>query len=352
MSRGDKAARTDVPDPRPRGNDDDEKNAALILAPFAEQQLQRLRRRLRVDYRSWMATRRLMDPDELVCTLNDGGVSVLVVESDFVFEEVFEQAGCLRFVGVCRSATNHVDVEAATARGVLVVNTPARNARAVAEHALGLMIVLARRIAHAHAYVMEGRWQDPVTSYISMRGVELGGRTLGIVGLGAVGRLLARMARSLGMEVLAYDPYVRTAEDAALTSLKSLVKRSDFISLHVPLTPQTEGLLDARLLATARPGAFVVSTSDAAVIDQGSLVRALERGRIAGAALDVFDTHPIAPDNPLLSLDNVVLTPHIGGATAETIERHSQMMADDILRYLDGGRPENLVNPEALSDGG
>ncbi len=323
--------------------------AALILAPFAEAQIERLRLSLSIDHRSWMETLRLTDPDELVAILNSSRISVLVVESDFVFEEVFEQAPCLRFVGVCRSAAHHVDVEAATGRGVMVVNTPGRNARAVAEHALGLMIVLARRIATAHAYVVEGRWRDPVSPYISMRGVELGGRTLGVVGLGAVGRTLARMARSLGMEVLAYDPYVREAGETALIPLESLVARSDFISLHVPLTPETEGLLNTPLLSTIRPGAFLVNTSDAAVVEQSALLSALESGRLAGAALDVFDTHPIAPDSPLLSLDNVVLTPHIGGATAETIERHSRMMADDILRYLDGRRPVNLVNPEAFS---
>ena len=323
--------------------------AALILAPFAEAQIERLRGRLSVDHRSWMETRRLTDPDELAAILNRGRVSVLVIESDFVFEEVFEQADCLRFVGVCRGATHHVDVEAATGRGVLVVNTPGRNARAVAEHALGLMIVLARRIAASHAYVAEGRWRDPVSPYISMRGVELRGRTLGVVGLGAVGRTLAGMARSLGMEVLACDPYVSEPGEAALVPLESLVARSDFISLHVPLTPETDGLLDAPLLSTVRPGAYLVNTSDAAVVEQGALLSALESGRLAGAALDVFDTHPVAPDSPLLSLDNVVLTPHIGGATAETIERHSRTMADDILRYLDGGRPVNLVNPEAFS---
>ena len=323
--------------------------AALILAPFAEAHIERLRRRVAVEHRSWMETRRLTDPDELAATLNSGRMSLLVVESDFVFEEVFEQADCLKFVGVCRSATHHVDVEAATGRGVLVVNTPGRNARAVAEHALGLMFVLARGTVAAHAYVAEGRWRDPVTPYISMRGVELGGRTLGVIGLGAVGRTLARMARSLGMEVLAYDPYVREAGDAVLTPLESLVARSNFISLHVPLTPETEGLLNAPLLEVVRPGAFLVSTSDAAVVEQSALASALESGRLAAAALDVFDTHPIAPDSPLLSLDNVVMTPHIGGATAETIERHSQMMTDDILRYLDGRRPVNLVNPEALS---
>lgn len=324
---------------------------ALILAPFSHEHLERLRERLDLDYQSWMTTHRLTDPDELEATLLNDNIAILVVESDFVFEEVFEAAQGLRFVGVCRNAMNHVDVDAATRHGVLVVNTPARNAQAVAEHALALMFALARRTAAAHAYVAEGRWQNPAYPYISMRGVELVGRTLGVIGLGSVGRRLAQMASAIGMEILAHDPYVDSVPEATLTTLHELMAKSDFISLHIPLTPETEGLLDDRTLALLKPTAFVISTSDAALIDQDALVSAITQKRIAGAALDVFETHPIAPDSPLLSLDNIVLTPHLGGATEETIERHSRMMTDDILRFLDGRRPKNLVNGEVWASG-
>jgi D-3-phosphoglycerate dehydrogenase len=324
---------------------------ALILAPFSHEHLERLRERLDLDYQSWMTTRRLTDPDELETTLRNDNIAILVVESDFVFEEVFEAAQGLRFVGVCRNATNHVDVDAATRHSVLVVNTPARNAQAVAEHALALMFALARRTAAAHAYVAEGRWQNPAYPYISMRGVELVGRTLGVIGLGSVGRRLAQMASAIGMEILAHDPYVDGVPEATLTTLHELMAKSDFISLHTPLTPETERLLDGRTLALLKPTAFVISTSDAALIDQDALVSAITGKRIAGAALDVFETHPIAPDSPLLSLDNIVLTPHLGGATEETIERHSRMMTDDILRFLDGRRPKNLVNGEVWTSG-
>ena len=324
---------------------------ALILAPFSEEQLERLRDRLQVDYESWLETRRLIDPDELAARLDSQSVAILVVESDFVFEDVFEKAPRLRFVGVCRNATNHIDVDAATRHGVLVVNTPARNAQAVAEHALGLMLALARRTVAAHRYVAGGHWENPAEPYVSMRGVELAGRTLGIIGLGAVGRRLARMGSALGMKVVAHDPFVTSASEAVLTSLDSLMEDSDFVSVHAPLTPETEGLLDARVLSMLRSSAFIVSTADAAIIDQPALVSALTEKRIAGAALDVFETHPIAPDSPLLSLDNVVLTPHLGGATEETVERHSRMMTDDILRFLDGQRPEHLVNKEAWRRG-
>ena len=321
---------------------------ALVLAPFSTHRLDRLRQSVEVTYESWLDTRRLYDPDELGSRLKNEDIAILVVESDFVFAEVFQQADALKFVGICRNATNHVDIESATQHGVAVVNTPSRNARAVAEHALGLMLALARRIPEAHRHVSEGRWENPLEPYISMRGIELAGRTLGTIGLGAIGARLAEMGTALGMRVLAYDPYVKSGPPGVkLVDLDHLMSHSDFISLHVPLAAETEGLLDARRLSLIKPAAYLINTSDASVVDQGALVDALQHKRIAGAAIDVFDTHPVSPQNPLLALDNVLLTPHLGGATEETVERHSQMMADDILRFLEGERPKHLVNPEA-----
>ena len=274
------------------------------------------------------------------------GASILVIELDFVFEEVFEAAPVLEFVGVCRAATNHVDIESATAHGVVVVNTPGRNAQAVAEHALGLMLALARRIPESHAYVSEGRWVNPVAPYLELRGLELAGKTLGIVGLGTIGRRLAEIAGAIGMKCVAQDPYVDSPPPGVrLVDLDELMSCSDFISLHAPVTAETEGLIDSRRLALMKPTAHIVNLSGARIVDSGGLASALADGAIAGAALDVFETQPIAPDHPLLASGNVVLTPHVGGATDETIERHSMMMASDIVRFLDGDRPANLVNP-------
>ena len=325
----------------------------LILAPFSAHALDRLRRRAHVDHESWFDTRRLYAPDELAGRINREGVGCLVVESDFVFDEVFERAPALGFVGVCRGSVGNVDVEAATRRGVLVVNTPGRNARAVAEHTLGLMLALARRIVEGHNYVARGRWQNPAEPYVAMRGTELGGKTLGTVGLGAVGRELARVCAALGMEVTAYDPY---ADDppvgVRMLALGELMARADFVCVHAPATPETRGLLSAEMLALMKPTAFLVSAADPSIVARAPLVEALRTRRIAGAAFDVFETHPAAPDNPLLSLDNVILSPHVGGATDDTVERHSRMMADDLLRYWTGERPLNLVNPEAWTAGG
>ena len=341
--------------PTPRSNPADLKDTkakALVLAPFSDSQMAALRQDVDVTYESWTDTRRLHAPDELASRLNEERNAILVIESDFVFEELFDAAPSLRFVGICRTATDHVDVEAATARGVLVVNTPGRNAQAVAEHALGLMLSLARRIPMTHAYVSGGRWLDPVEPYLTMRGVELSGRTLGIVGLGTIGRRLASIASALGMTRLGYDPYVTAPpKGVRMTELDDLLAASDFVSVHAPRTPETEGLLDAARLSLMKPTAYLVNLSDASIVSEEALAAALREHRIAGAALDVFETHPILPASPLLALDNVVLTPHIGGATEETIERHSKMMTDDIRRFTAGERPVNLVNPTAWRRG-
>ena len=322
-------------------------NQCLILAPFDAAQLERLRSVMDVAYDSWLDTGALTDPDDLAARINADGVSALVVEADFVFRETFEACPYLRFVGVCRAATNHVDLDAATEHGVAVVNAPRRNARAVAEHALGLMLSLARRIPQAHRYVESGRWQNPAGGYSDFCGVELESRVVGIVGLGAIGRTLATMCAALGMDVIAYDPLVANPPGGVrMTDLETLASSSDFVSVHAPLTSETAGMLDADFFALMQPTAHFVNCSDYGIADESALVKALGERRIAGAAQDVFPTHPIAPDSPLLGLDNVILTPHIGGATAETIRRHSRMIADDLLRFARGERPVNLVNPD------
>ena len=320
---------------------------ALVLAPFSKSQLARLRAIIEVSHESWMDTRRLYDPDELAQRLLKENSTVLVIESDFAFEEMFEQVPDLRFVGICRAATNHVDVEAATERGILVVNTPGRNARAVAEHTLGLMLALARKIPRSHEYVVGGQWLDPTEPYITLRGVELSGRNVGIIGLGAIGLIVAEICHAFGMNVLGYDPYANAVSGGIRRiELNELLMSSDFINVHVPLTQETEGMLNSERIGMMKPTAFLVNASDTGVFEGNSLEDALKRKIIAGAAFDVFESHPISPQSPLMALENVVLTPHIGGATEETVERHSHMMADDIFRFLNNEIPVNLVNPD------
>ena len=320
---------------------------ALILAPFSSEGLERLRARMEVFYEPWVETRRLWDPRELAARIREQRLAVVISEADFLVDDVFEAETPLRFIGICRNALNHVDVEAATARAILVVNTPGRNAPAVAEHTMGLMLALARRVPESHAYVKGGHWQDPVAPYITLRGTELNGKTLGIVGLGQIGRQVAKLARAFGMRVIATDPYAKPVRGVAIVSLEELLRESDVVSLHAP--PSDKGpMLDATCLALMKPTAMLINTAALGLVDTQAFVEALRSKRLAGAALDVFDVAPLPSSSPFLQLDNVVLTPHLAGATDGTIRRYSETMAADILNFVARKRPLHLVNPEAL----
>lgn len=324
---------------------------ALILAPFADASLARLRRLGDVTYESWLETGRIYDPDALGERLAQSGVDVLVVEADFVFEEVFELASALRLVGVCRNSLNQVDLESATEHGVVVTHARGRNTNAVAEMTLGLMLSLARQIPRAHALVAGGGWRDPVAGYRLLRGAEMAGSTVGVVGFGQIGRAVAEKCIALGARVLAYDPLVPErairAAGAAPASLIDVARRSRWVTLHVPANEGTARLIDAAFLQAMRPDAFLINTSAGPVVDSDALVDALAAGRIMGAALDVFDGHPLPLSSPLLAAPNLLLTPHIGGATAETVARQSKMMVREVERLLAGRPLRFAVNPEA-----
>ena len=306
---------------------------ALVLAPFAPSHLERLRRRMTVVYEPWTETRMLWDSAKLAVRLAGESIEAVVAEVDFLFGEVFEDPSPLRFIGLCRNATNQIDLEAAATRGVTVVNTPGRNANAVAELVIGLALSLARRIPTAHAHVRGGGWQHPMAAYIEFRGFELAGKTMGIVGMGDIGRRVARLARALGMRVLGYDPYATAPRYVTMTTLEQLLSGSDIVTLHAPETPETTGMLGRERLAMMSEGSYLINTASAALVDEAALVDALRSGHLAGAGLDVFETHPVMPNSPLLTLDNVVLTPHIGGATADTVERYSRTITRSLLQF-------------------
>jgi len=323
---------------------------ALILAPFHSSVLERLGRSLGVTYESWMDTRKLLSSEELIARIQGQDIEIVVIEADFVSREVFERATKLKLLGVCRADLTFIDVEAATEQGVLVINTPARNAIAVAELTVGLMLALVRNIPAVHNMVRSGGWVDPTAAYFSMRGTELTGKTIGIVGFGAVGRQVAKRVSAFETSILVYDPYVdpdKIKETGAKPlELDELMAQSDFVTLHCPAGPDTMGLINSHRISLMKSTAYLVNTASTFVIDGDAIIQALREGRIAGAAFDVYETWPVRPDSPLLELDNVVLTPHIGGATDETVVRHSQMIVDDVERFLRGERPKNLLNPQ------
>lgn len=328
----------------------------LILAPFEEKRLKQLRSRMKVTYKPWTESRSLYDPEELAELINESGIDAVVVEADFVLEETFDEAPGLRFVGICRNAVTQIDVDAATEAGVVVVNAPGRNTRAVAELVVGLMFALGRGIVGAHGYVAGGRWEDPVSPYIDLGGVELSGKTLGLVGLGKIGSEVSRMAKGLGMEVVALDPYIgkeqAAGSGARLVEADELLRVSDFVSLHLPADADVPPVIDSRALGLMKPTAFLINTSAPQGVDQSALLGALGGGGIGGAALDVHESPPIPADHPLLAHRNVILTPHVGGATDGTVARHSEMMAEALESFQEGRRPGNLVNPEVWESDG
>ena len=254
--------------------------------------------------------------------------------------EVIAAAPRLRVIARHGSGTDAVDLGAARRRGVVVTNTPGANAAAVAELAIGLMLALARRIPESDRRVRAGE-------YGALPGVQLAGRTVGLIGLGRVGGEVARRAAALGCRVVAYDPAVAAEQarrlEADLAEREEVVAQADFLSLHVPLSDATRDMVDAAFLGRMKPGAFLINTARGELVVEKDLVGALESGRLAGAALDATREEPPAPDNPLLARDDVILTPHTGAATEEAGAAMGRAALDDLLAVLDGGTPRNPV---------
>jgi len=247
--------------------------------------------------------------------------------------------------------TDAIDIEAATRRGVAVVNNPGFGLRPVSEAALALMLALAKRVLPSDAWMRRGEgWQHRGNFAEFM---ELEGKTLGIVGLGQIGTETARKAlAAFRMEVLAYDPYVPASKAQAVgarqvASLDELLEKSHIVSLHTELTAETRGMIGEAQLRRMQPAAFLINTSRGKVVQEAALVRALSERWIAGAALDVYEDEPLGPGSPLCRLDNVVLMPHVAGLTAEAVEGMSRSAARQILQALSGQRPQHILNPEA-----
>ena len=332
----------------------------LVTARFDEAELARLEAAAGPARRAgYGVTGEKLPPEELAALVGD--VEVLVVEYEEVGAPVLEAAPRLRLLACCRNEPGaSVDVEAASALGIPVLHAPGRNAIAVAEYTLGLMLAVSRHIADAHVRLRHTRelteaggadravtseWSlEPGSPFARLQGPELNGRTVGLVGLGRVGREIALRCLALGMEVVAFDPYAAPEPGVRTASLSETAAAADFLVLAAKVTPETTGLVSADVLAALRPTAYVVNTARAALVDQDALVDCLRAGRIAGAALDVYPQEPLPPDGPLLELDNVVLSPHLAGASLDVPRRHSRQVADDLLRALRGERPEHLAD--------
>ncbi len=273
--------------------------------------------------------------------------ALVVRSATRVTDALLSRAPKLRIVGRAGVGVDNIELDAATRRGVLVVNTPGGNAASVAEHALALMFSMARSVPQLNAALHAGRWEKSAAA-----GEELRGKTLGLIGLGRIGVEVARRARALEMRVLAYDPYL-TPERAAewgveLLPLPEMLAKADYVSLHTALSPATEKMINANTIAQMKRGARLVNTARGELVDEAALAEALRSGHLAGAALDVFAVEPPV-NSPLLAMNNVIATPHVAGSTAEAQEEVGVQIAQQIRDYLADGVLRNAVNLPAVS---
>ena len=271
------------------------------------------------------------------------GFDALVVRSGTTVDrDLIERAERLKVVGRAGVGVDNVDVAAATRRGIVVANAPESTVVSAAEHTIALMLALARRVPQAHALLAEGRWERT-----RFAGIELAGKTLGVVGLGRIGRQVARRALGLGMRVVAHDPYVSPDRFRELGvehagALDDLYRDADIVTLHLPLSEETAGLVDAEAIAKMRDGVRIVNVARGGLVDESALVEAIRSGKVAGAALDVFEQEPYS--GPLLGLEEVVLTPHLAASTTEAQDRAGVVIAEQIVAALEGGIVETAVN--------
>ena len=287
----------------------------------------------------------ISNPKEYAQHLGDAD-ALFVRSAVKVNADVLAKAPKLRVIGRAGVGVDNVDLPAATAANVLVMNTPGGNAVAVAEHTLGLMLCMARSIPQASASTKSGKWEKK-----KFMGAELRGKTLGILGLGYIGQEVVKRARGFEMKIIACDPYAnpKIAADlgVSLVSLDELYAQSDYITLHVAITKETNGMLNDAAFAKMKPGVRIVNCARGELVDGEALARAIQSGKVAGAAIDVFETEPPPAGDPLLALETVLATPHIGGSTGEAQEIVGVRIVEQVVEYLQRGVAVNAVNAVA-----
>lgn len=287
----------------------------------------------------------LGDPQAVAALVK--GAQVLLTHVGPVTQAVIQAGDALRIIGCCRGGPVNVNVAAATAAHIPVVNAPGRNSLAVVEFTVGLILAECRGIGRAHAALREGRWLGDLYRY-DRTGRELRGQTIGLVGLGAVAQLLVPYLQPFGLRVIAFDPFVTPERFAELVvepvSFEELLRRSDIVSLHARVTPQTIGMMGAEQFAAMKHGAYLINTARGPLVDYDALYAALASGHLAGAGLDCFPEEPPPADWPLLSLPNVTLTPHIAGSSQGSAQRGAEDVVSDVANWVAGRPLQHWVN--------
>jgi D-3-phosphoglycerate dehydrogenase len=324
----------------------------LITAPYYEKAQQALATVAgEIIYKPWKSQGRAYNETELIELLASTRADAYITEHDQVTAEVIRRNPNLRFIGVCRGTPSNVAVDVASSLRIPVFYTPARNAQAVAEMFIANVITLMRNTLPARQWLLDEKWEAGAhTSYLQFKGTELAGKTVGMVGFGAIGQRIAGMIKGYPCEILFYDPFVEGFDGYSKVSLEELFAKSDVVGVHLPANKDTEGMIDAHLFSGMKREAIFVNTSRAMVVRRSDLLAALEQGAIRGAVLDVFDHEP--PDEmdyKIIHHPRVLATPHIAGATFEVEDHHADIMNRAVFSWLRGDRdPRLLVNKDIL----
>ena len=316
----------------------------LLMTDFAEDLFQKHNIPVQIEYGGWINGRVAYTEQQMIHHINRSQINLAIIEVDEIRRQVIAACPSLRIIASMRANPVNVDLEAAQENNVTVLFTPGRNAQAVAELTLGLILDLLRHVSASHDHMARGQWGEKENDpYLLFRGLELQGKTIGFLGFGEVGQATARLLQGFNASLLVYDPYqpetLLKDYHATPTDLQTLFRTSDIITLHASLNSKTRGMVGANLLHTMKPNSVLVNTARAGLVDREALFQALSSGWLAAAALDVHYDEPPSPGDPLLSLPNVLATPHIGGATREVITRGSEMVITDLARLLNGEKP-------------
>ncbi len=327
----------------------------LLTAPYEnEKALNELKGLFdEVIYRSWKPHGRAYNPQEISALIKETGADALISEHDEITEEVLRSNPDLKFVGICRGTPSNIDLNVATELGIPVFNTPARNAQAVAEMFIANVITLMRNTIPAINWLEGKNWGEGAhTSYLEFKGNELAGKKVGMVGFGAVGQHIARMLKNFPSEIYYFDPYyVDPNPDFKKVELEELFSTCDVVGIHLPVTPETKGMIDKKYLSLLNKDAIFVNTARATVVNREDLLETIESGQIRGAVLDVFYNEP--PDEidyKMILNKNVIATPHIAGATHEVEDHHAFIMNNNLREFFHNGNKsiKQLVNKAVL----
>lgn len=317
--------------------------STVNLDPKYKNKIESLVSELKIE--DWVENKKLYNSDELIEKIKQENIKIFICEVEVMQADFFEKVKGLELICCIRGNPVNIDVEAAAAKAnVIVTACPGRNATAVTELTIGLMIALARKILVAHNIVQNGEWKG-LEGIEEAKGIELEGKNVGIVGLGAIGYKVAKILNTMGMNILIYDPYVKSerVEDVngKIVDLQTLMKESDFVTIHAIYNNETKGLINEELISLMKPTAFFINIARSRITDEKALVQALIEKKIAGAAIDVYNKEPTGrKGSPFKGLENVITTPHIGGQTDEVITHYSRMVYESINDYIAGRIPK------------